>query len=177
MSTGGQRWAAAFPRGWGWQGASEARVLEQRKLVYRKVNNTDRVMRREVFGSCYEWEAWGEWQMSKEDFYEVFCGLWHVILTSPSVSFKENMVDLRMASTLDGWAQRASRWWWEVRRTRGLDSSPVRWHPYHSSYLSFLSFLLEYALARFMHFKSFLFNYLIFSYVLLANIIIFTFVL
>ena len=36
---------------------SEARVLEQRKLVYRKVNNTDRVMRREVFGSCYEWEA------------------------------------------------------------------------------------------------------------------------
>lgn len=30
-------------------------VLEQ-KLVYRKVNNTDRVMRR-GFGSCYEWEA------------------------------------------------------------------------------------------------------------------------
>jgi len=36
---------------------SEARVLEQRKLVYRKVSNTGRVVRREVFGSCYEWEA------------------------------------------------------------------------------------------------------------------------
>ena len=36
---------------------SEARVLEQRKLVYRKVSNTGRVVRREVFGSCDEWEA------------------------------------------------------------------------------------------------------------------------